>query len=237
MLKKTKEYQALYVGSGRDEFLAHKRLYSYSYNLRIYLTNGSDANHCVFTLCKSKKWPYFSLLVFFHICMTTTKVAKAYKSSNINLKITARYSALWKRIVFYILIIQNSNIQMESKSRCRWSWKPSSDENHVSGCQDEELHIQGKFLGSQTALFWQLKKSHHIRKASNATRTRAATHPLFVCAIPQADTWMPSKLSAVCTICICGSPSILMLSFNGHQNDHVANHLIVGCLHSHSRLS
>jgi len=50
---KAMEYQALYVVSGRDEFQAHKHLYSY--NLRVYLTNGSDANHGVFTLRKSKK--------------------------------------------------------------------------------------------------------------------------------------------------------------------------------------
>lgn len=50
---KAMEYQALYVVSGRDEFQAHKHLYSY--NLRVYLTNGSHANQGVFTLRKSKK--------------------------------------------------------------------------------------------------------------------------------------------------------------------------------------
>lgn len=52
---KAKEYQALYVVSGRDEFQAHKHLYSY--NLRVYLTNGSGANHCVFTFANPKNDP------------------------------------------------------------------------------------------------------------------------------------------------------------------------------------
>lgn len=83
---KAMEYQALYVVSGRDEFQAHKHLYSY--NLRVYLTNGSDANHGVFTLRKSKK---MTLGVHTTLAPLSSPLSNTFFSVHIGMRLLKRW--------------------------------------------------------------------------------------------------------------------------------------------------